>query len=297
MKISHRRLKAGLRHLGATPSAAPDAEFVARLDLHLRTVDLDDLLVAVMPARPVSASGRSGLSRWWSAEVSSGRRAPLRLVFLTVGATFATAAAAAAFVIAQPATRVKVDDPAQQPAVVASVTTASTTAGSTTTVVRSGGNGDGVSAVPVIVASTTTATTVVATSEPTTAVVPTTTEMRRVTTTAAAVTTTKATEPPHPNTADGPGAPIAITLTCTGRRVGDTRSVLCEWSAVDGAASYRVLRGDGRLLTPVKGARRYEDLAVTGEVTYTYLAQAVGSDGVTLVANSNRATVACCTPA
>ena len=304
MTISHRRLRAGLRALANSPSPTPDAAFVARLDLHLRQVDLDELVVPIEPVPAGRSASRApsdtvGGASWWNARVAVGRRTPLRLAVLAVGATFATAATAAAFVIAQPASRVKVEDPAERPTI--SVTTAvvtTTTVASTTTAAVAGGNPSG--GAPALIAPLGTTTTRPTSTTPTStpATTPTTTEARRPTTAAPLpVTTTKPTEPPHPTTTDSPGAPVTISLTCTGRRVGTVRSVLCEWSAADGAANYRVLRGDGRLLVPVQGTLRYEDLAVTGDVTYTYLAQAVAADGVTIVANSNRASVACCLPA
>jgi hypothetical protein len=301
MTISHRRLRAGLEALGSAPSPTPDAAFVSRLDLHLRQVDLDELVVAIEPApsgraaikAPSRTIGRTG---WSTARVGGGgRRTPLRVALAAIGATFATAATAAAFVIAQPASRVKVEDPAERPTIAVTTAAVATTIATTTTDAPSGAGPAG-STAPLLIAPpvTTTELPIAATTTPP---AQTTTEVRRATTVVTVAPTTRPTEPPHPTTTDSPGAPVTISLTCTGRHVGSTRSVLCEWSAADGAANYRVLRGDGRLLVPVQGTLRYEDLAVTGDVTYTYLAQAVGPDGVTIVANSNRASVACCLPA
>ena len=306
MKFTNRRLRQGLRALGETPDATPDPGFVARLDHQLRHTDADEIVVRLQPVPDATNAPRvAGLAARPRTPGSRmrGRRMQLGLGALALGATFVTAAAAAAFVISQPPTRVRVDEPAERPtvaAVVASPTTTRATERPTTTAPATNAAARSTTE-PTTTAgtATTSAAVVVVATEPVTNPPATvaTTAVKRPATTVPLAPTTKATEPAHPTTTDSPGPPATITLTCTGRRVAASSSVVCEWSASDGASSYRLLRGDGRLLVPVAGTRRYEDLAVAANVTYTYLAQAVGPDGVTTLANSNRATVACCLPA
>ncbi len=276
---------AALERWGSSPTAPPDALFVARLGRRL-----------------VDTAGATDDD---TTEVDLGRRAdvvPLRrragLAAVAAAAVLTVAGAAAAV-----ATRV-VDDRVVPAAPVDAPSTRPTSA-TTVAVVPVPGRTTLVTPTP---AAPSTVTSVAGVTEP-----PTTSTPPPAPTSAAPTTsptdpaagtepvvparpeppasTPPPTDPPvtaPPPTTTEVRSPASMTNSCSVQAVDGQATIVCEWSEpAGGAASYRVLRGIqgqsvGRVLTPVPGARRYVDRLVTAGTTYLYTVQALDAGGVVI---------------
>ena len=86
-----------------------------------------------------------------------------------------------------------------------------------------------------------------------------------------------------------PVPPLALRLTCVPRVIDTKLGVVCEWSAVDGAAAYQLWRkvGDGarELVTtvPATGQRRYFDINVQHGQNIVYTVVAVDGSGAVII--------------
>lgn len=264
MKVTTRRLRRHLEHLGTVPVPPPSPGFAARTEEHLRSLRTVPVLA------PAPRAPRRRIRPAW---------VPVAVAVAAVGAVVGLAIPRGGHRVvvttgggAVPSTSTSAPEPPSTTTVPTPATTAAPTAPATTT-------------------STTPPATRPRPAPTTTTAAPATTTTTVAPPRPVETTTAPTTRPPEPPTTTTTAPPVLpITLQCSRSNAGPPYTVSCTWSAVTDPAfaGWRLFRAVGTNPKQVAftstdpAARSWTDADVTQGNVYHYLVEALAGDGRTI---------------